>query len=84
MKNIGFSVSLLHVYPVLKRMSNVSGTLRTEADLLRVNEVRDLGNMLLALYADIIKNAHSNLQERIQSKATILQRQKIQPRLIKV
>ena len=65
-------------------MSNVSGTLKTEADLLRVNEVRDLGNMLLALHSDIIKNAHYNLQERIESKAIVLQRQKIQPRLIKV
>ena len=76
--------SVLHVYPVLKRVSNVSLTLKTEADLLRANEVRDLGNMLMAVYSDLIKNAGYDFNERIQRKATILKRQQIQPRLIKV
>jgi hypothetical protein len=40
--------------------------------------------MLLAIYADIIKNAHHNLDEKIQNKAVVLNRQSIQPRLIKV
>lgn len=40
--------------------------------------------MLLALYSDIIKNADINLDERIQNKAIVLNRQRIKPRLIKV
>ncbi len=76
--------SLLHVYPILKRISHVSPTFKTEADLLRANEVRDLGNMLLALYSDIIKNADVNLDERIRNKAIVLNRQGIKPRLIQV
>lgn len=75
---------VLHVYPVLKRVSNVSPTLKTEADLLRANEVKDLGNMLLAIYSDLIKNAHYDLNDRLQRKAIILNRQQIKPRLIKV
>ena len=78
------SVSVLHVYPVLKRVSNVSPTLKTEADLLRANEVKDLGNMLMAIYSDLIKNAHYDLNDRLQRKAVILNRQQIKPRLIKV
>lgn len=76
--------SLLHVYPILKRISYVSETLKTEADLLRVNEVRELGNMCLALYADIIKYADINLNDRIRSKAIVLNRRGIKPRLIEV
>jgi len=68
----------------LKRISNVSPTFKTEADLLRANEVRELGNMLIALYSDIIKNADINLDEKIRSKAIVLKRQGIKPRLIKV
>lgn len=40
--------------------------------------------MLLALYSDIIKYSHINLNQKIQSKAIVLNRQKIKPRLIKV
>jgi hypothetical protein len=40
--------------------------------------------MLLAIYSDIIKNAHSNLNEKINNKAVVLNRQSIQPRLVKV
>jgi hypothetical protein len=76
--------SVLHVYPILKRTSHVSPSLRTETDLLRAHEVRELGNMLLAVYSDLIKNADLNLDERIQSKAIVLNRQAIKPRLIKV
>ena len=79
-----FFLSLLHVYPILKRVSNVSPTIKTEADLLRANEVKDLGNMLLAIYSDIIKNANWNLNEKIQNKAIVLNRQGITQRLIKV
>ncbi len=83
MKN-NFNCSVLHVYPILKRISKVSPTIKSEAELLRANEVRDLGNMLLAMYADIIKNAHNNMNDKIQNKAVVLNRQNIQPRLIKV
>lgn len=75
---------MLHAYPVLKRTSKVSRTLKTEADLLRAAEVRELGNMLLAIYSDIIKNADVNLDERIRSKAIVLNRQRVKPRLVQV
>lgn len=68
----------------MKRISNVSPTFKTEADVLSANEVRDLGNMLIALYSDIIKNADINLDEKIRSKAILLKQQGIKPRLIKV
>jgi hypothetical protein len=40
--------------------------------------------MLIALYSDIIKHADINLDEKIKSKAIVLNRQRIKPRLIKV
>ena len=79
-----FHYSVLHSYPVLKRTSEVSPTLKTESDLLRATEVRELGNMLLALYSDIIKNADLNLDKRIRSKAIVLNRQRVKPRLVQV
>lgn len=68
----------------MKRISNVSPTFKTEADVLSANEVKDLGNMLIALYSDIIKNGDVNLDEKIRSKAILLKQQGIKPLLIKV
>ena len=71
-------------YPAMKKLMNISSSLKTETELLRLNQVRELGNMLLAVYNDLIKHAEINLDEKIRSKATVLAKQTLDPQLIKV
>lgn len=76
--------SMLFVNPMLKWHFNVSPTVKTQSDLARTAKVRELGIMFLTIYSAIIKNAKVNLDERIRSKAIVLNRQGIKPPVIQV